>query len=142
MKYIRDLKTLTRKEALHLDRCQIPNFQGGALDLISRFKLIALSRERSWTSGCCFYFWTVAWLRFYDVLCQIIFTVDHSEEFEGKSYLKVIELRRLINSFGCRLIQKKGYYEENTHLERSHQTDDDEFFVPCIILPRVRLFIF
>jgi transposase InsO family protein len=43
----------------------------------------------------------------------------------------VAELRKLIRGFGCRLIQNhKGHCEENAHLERSHRTDDDEFYVP------------
>lgn len=131
LKYIRDHKALTRQQILHLDRYQIPNFQWGALDVASRFKIIAYSRERSWTNGLCFYLWTIAWLRSHGVRAQIIFTVDHGEEFGGKSWLKIIELRKLISSFGCRLIQNhKGHCEENAHLERSHRTDDDEFYIP------------
>ena len=45
--------------------------------------------------------------------------------------MKVRELRKLIGGFGCRLIQNhKGHCEENAHLERSHRTDDDEFYIP------------
>ena len=45
--------------------------------------------------------------------------------------MKVRELRKLISGFGCRLIQNhKGHCEENAHLERSHRTDDDEFYIP------------
>ncbi|MCJ7825304.1 MAG: integrase core domain-containing protein, partial [Anaerolineales bacterium] len=36
---------------------------------------------------------------------------------------------KLIAGFGCRLIQnRKGHPEENAHVERSHRTDDDEFY--------------
>jgi hypothetical protein len=60
--------------------------------------------------------------------------VDNGEEFGGKSWLKVRELRKLISGFGCRLIQNhKGHCEENAHLERSHRTDDDEFYIPRIL---------
>ncbi|MFH1971010.1 MAG: integrase core domain-containing protein, partial [Patescibacteria group bacterium] len=32
---------------------------------------------------------------------------------------------------GCRLIQnRKGHPEVNSHLERSHRTDDEEFYIP------------
>lgn len=134
LKYIRDLKALTRQQVLHLDRYRIPNFQWGAIDVNSRFKLIAYSRERSWTNGLCFYLWTIAWLRSHGVSSQIVFTVDHGEEFGGKSWLKILELRRLIRPFGCRLIQNhKGHCEENAHLERSHRTDDDEFYIPRVL---------
>jgi len=48
--------------------------------------------------------------------------------------LKVKELRKLIRGFGCRLIQNhKGHPEENAHLERSHRTDDEEFYIPRVL---------
>ena len=51
------------------------------------------------------------------------------EEFGGKSWMKIRDLRKLISGFGCRMIQNhKGHPEENAHLERSHRTDDDEFY--------------
>lgn len=131
LKYIRDHKALTQEQILHLDRWGIPNFQWGALDVTSRFKLIAYSQERTWTNGLCFYLWTISWLRSHGVTVTITFTVDHGEEFGGQSWLKVQELRKLIAGFGCKLIQNhKGHPEENAHLERSHRTDDEEFYIP------------
>jgi transposase-like protein len=131
LKYIRDQKALTKQQIAHLDRQGIPNFQWAALDVNSRFKLIAFSRERSWTNGLCFYLWVLAWLRSHGVTAPITFTVDHGEEFGGQSWLKVQELRKLIAGFSCRLIQNhKGHPEENAHLERSHRTDDEEFYIP------------
>ena len=129
VKYIRDQKALSKQQIIHLDRCAIPNYQWGAIDVNSRFKLIAYSREKTWTNGLCFYLWVISWLRSHGVTAKIVFTVDNGEEFGGKSWLKVKELRKLISGFGCRVIQNhKGHPEENAHLERSHRTDDDEFY--------------
>ena len=129
LKYIRDLKALSKQQILHRDRYQIPNYQWSALDVNSRFKLIGYSREKSWTNGLCWYLWVLSWLRTHGVTAQIAFTVDNGEEFGGKSWLKLADLRKLIRGFGCRLIQNhKGHPEENAHLERSHRTDDDEFY--------------
>lgn len=131
LKYIRDHKALSREQIIHLDRYDIPNYQWGALDVNSRFKLIGYSREKSWTNGLCWYLWVISWLRSHGVKASIVFTVDNGEEFGGKSWMKVTELRKLIRGFGCRLIQNhKGHCEENAHLERSHRTDDDEFYIP------------
>ena len=133
LKYIRDQKALTKKQIIHLDRFDIPNYQWNTLDVASRFKLIAYSKEKSWTNGLCFYLWVISWLRSHGVTCKIIFTVDNGEEFGGKSWLKLRELRKLIAGFGCRLIQNhKGHPEENAQLERSHRTDDDEFYIPRV----------
>lgn len=134
LKYIRDHKALSTVQIAHLDQYGVPNFQWGALDVNSRFKLLAYSRERSWTNGLCFYLWTTAWLRSHGVTGPIAYTVDHGEEFGGKSWFKVQELRKLLAGFGCRLIQNhKGHPEENAHLERSHRTDDDEFYIPRVL---------
>jgi transposase len=129
IKYIRDRKALSKEQIIHLDKCGIPNYQWGALDVNSRFKLIAYSREKTWTNGLCFYLWVIAWLRSNGVTAKIAFTVDNGEEFGGKSWMKIRDLRKLISGFGCRLVQNhKGHPEENAHLERSHRTDDDEFY--------------
>ena len=133
IKFIRDHKALTANQIIHLDQYEVPNYQWDAIDVNSRFKLIAYSREKSWTNGLMFYLWVISYLRSHGVTCQIIFTVDHGEEFGGKSWFKVTELRKLISGFGCRLIQNhKGHPEENAHLERSHRTDDDEFYIPRV----------
>jgi transposase InsO family protein len=83
---------------------------------------------------CVFTFGTISWLRSHGVKSEIAFTVDNGEEFGGRSWLKVKELRKLIRGFGCRLIQNhKGHPEENAHLERSHRTDDEEFYIPRVL---------
>ncbi len=134
VKHIRDQKALSKEQIIHLDRYQIPNFQWGALDVNSRFKMIGYSREKTWTNGLCWYLWVISWLRSHGVRSQIVFTVDNGEEFGGKSWLKVQDLRKLIGGFGCRLIQNhKGHAEENAHLERSHLTDDEEFYIPRVL---------
>ena len=131
LKHIRDHKALSREQIIHLDAHNIPNYQWSALDVTSRFKLIGYSREKTWTNGLCWYLWVISWLRSHGVRSQILFTVDNGEEFGGKSWLKVAELRKLIAGFGCRLTQNhKGHCEENAHLERSHRTDDEEFYIP------------
>jgi hypothetical protein len=44
------------------------------------------------------------------------------------------DLRKLLSGFGCRVIQNhKGHPEENAHLERSHRTDDEEFYIPRVL---------
>jgi len=131
LKHIRDKKALSNAQMMHLDQYDIPNYQWSAMDVNSRFKMIAYSREKSWTNGLCWYLWVISWLRSHGVTCQIVFTVDNGEEFGGKSWMKVKQLRKLIAGFGCRLIQNnKGHCEENAHVERSHRTDDDEFYIP------------
>lgn len=133
MKQIRDHKALSKTQIAHLDKFDIPNYQWGAIDVNSRFKIICYSKEKTWTNGLCFYLFVISYIRSHGVTCPIVFTVDNGEEFGGKSWMKLQELRKLISAFGCRIIQnRKGHPEDNSHLERSHRTDDEEFYIPRI----------
>lgn len=129
LKYIRDQKALSKDQIIHLDKHNIPNYQWSAIDVNSRFKLISYSQEKSFTNGLCFFLWVTSYLRANNVTCEIVYTVDNGEEFGGKSWFKITDLRKLLSGFGCKLIQNhKGHPEENAHLERSHKTDDEEFY--------------
>lgn len=134
LKYVVDQKALSTAQIDHIYAHQLPLYQWSALDVNSRFKLIAYSKEKSWTNGLTWYLWVTAWLRSHGVTAKIVYTVDRGEEFGGKSWLKIIELRKLLSGFGCALIQNRPKSpQENAHLERSHRTDDDEFYIPRIL---------
>ncbi|MBI2305572.1 MAG: helix-turn-helix domain-containing protein [Chloroflexi bacterium] len=60
VKYIRDQKALSKEQIVHLHG--IPNYQWDALDVNSRFKRVAYSREKSWTNGLCFYRWAISYI--------------------------------------------------------------------------------
>lgn len=134
LKHIIDQKALTMKQIIHIHAHDLPLYQWGAIDVNSRFKLIAYSQEKTWTNGLTWFLFVTSWLRSHGVTGEIVYTVDHGEEFGGKSWLKIVELRKLLAGFGCRFIQNRiKHPEENSHLERSHRTDDDEFYIPRIL---------
>ena len=139
LKYVVDQKALSLKQIDHIHANCLPIYQWSALDVNSRFKLIAYSDEKSWTNGLTWFLWVISWLRSHGVTTSITFTVDRGEEFGGKSWLKIVELRKLLSGFGCSLIQNnKASPQENAHLERSHRTDDDEFYIPRILKANTR----
>lgn len=134
LKHIVDQKALSMEQISHIHSHDLPLYQWGAIDVNSRFKLIAYSQEKTWTNGLTWFLWITSWLRSHGVTGEIVYTVDHGEEFGGKSWLKVVELRKLLSGFNCRFIQNRiKHPEENSHLERSHRTDDDEFYIPRIL---------
>lgn len=134
LKYVVDQKALNMEQINHIHIKDLPLYQWGALDVNSRFKLIAYSREKSWTNGLTWFLWVTSWIRSHGVTGEIVYTVDHGEEFGGKSWFKIVELRKLLSGFNCRLIQNRiKHPEENAQLERSHRTDDDEFYIPRIL---------
>jgi len=134
LKYVVDQKALTQEQIDHIHKLHLPLYQWSALDVNSRFKLMAYSKEKSWTNGLTWFLWVTSWLRSHGVNNEIIYTVDRGEEFGGRSWLKLIELRKLLSAFGCKLIQNHPHSpQENAHLERSHRTDDDEFYIPRVL---------
>ena len=133
LKYIVDQKALSPDQITHIYAHDLPIFQWGALDVNSRFKLIAYSKEKSWTNGLTWFLWVTSWLRSHAVTENIVYTVDHGNEFGGDCWWKITELRHLLSGFGCSIIQnQKKHPEQNAHLERSHRTDDEEFYMPRI----------
>ncbi|MBI4225541.1 transposase [Candidatus Roizmanbacteria bacterium] len=133
LKYIIDQKALSASQITHIIKYNLPLYQWGAVDVNSRFKMIAYSKEKSWTNGLTWFLWVTCWLRSHGVTARIVYTVDHGVEFGGDCWYKIVELRKLLGGFGCFVIQnRKKHPEENAHLERSHKTDDDEFYIPRI----------
>ena len=133
LKYVVDQKALSMDQITHIHANKLPLYQWSAIDVNSRFKLIAYSDEKSWTNGLTWFLWVTSWLRSHGVTNQIIYTVDRGEEFGGKSWIKILELRKLLSGFNCKLIQNHiSSPQENAHLERSHRTDDDEFYIPKV----------
>jgi len=142
LKYVVDQKALSMEQINHIHMKNLPLYQWGALDVNSRFKLIAYSQEKRWANGLTWLLWVTSWLRSHGVTSNIVYTVDHGEEFGGRSWLKIVELRKLLSGFGCRVIQNRiKHPEENSPLERSHRTDDDEFYIPRILfIPNRQVF--
>lgn len=134
VKYIVDQKALSMDQITHIYAHNLPIYQWGALDVSSRFKLMAYSQERTWTNGLTWFLWVTSWLRSHGVTTDIVYTVDHGTEFGGDCWWKMTELRSLLRGFGATVIQnQKRHPEQNAHLERSHRTDDEEFYIPRIL---------
>ena len=134
LKYIVDQKALSMDQITHIYAHDLPIYQWGALDVNSRFKLIAYSKEKSWTNGLTWFLWVTSWFRSHGVTSNIVYTVDHGVEFGGDCWWKITELRHLLRGFSCSIIQnQKKHPEQNAHLERSHRTDDEEFYIPRIL---------
>jgi transposase len=134
LKYVVDQKALSLEQIRHFHNKQFPLYQWTAVDVNSRFKLMAYSYQKSWTNGLTFFLWVLSWLRSHGVEVPIVFTVDRGEEFGGQSWLKLVELRKLLSGFGCSIIQNHAASpQENAHVERSHRTDDEEFYIPRLL---------
>ena len=56
LKYVVDQKALSLEQIQHFHNKQFPLYQWTAVDVNSRFKLMAYSYQKSWTNGLTFFF--------------------------------------------------------------------------------------
>jgi len=133
LKYVVDQKALSPEQIAHVYTHDLPLYQWSAVDVTSRFKLMGYSREKSWNNGLTWFLWVTSWIRSHGYMGTVIYTVDHGSEFGGDCWYKITDLKKMLSGFGVRLIQNhKASPQENAHLERSHRTDDEEFYMPKI----------
>jgi hypothetical protein len=131
LKDILDKKALPQEVYHHLQRYNLPLYQWTAECVNTRVRFLCYSYEKSFTNGLCFYLMVIAWLRAHNIRAELVFTVDWGEEFGGKSRQKITDLRKLLKPLGATIHQNhKGRSEENGFVERSHRTDDEEFYIP------------
>jgi putative transposase len=131
LKDILDKKALPQQVYHHLQRHNLPPYQWTAECVNTRVRFLCYSYEKSFTNGLTFYLMVIAWLRAHNIRAELVFTVDWGEEFGGKSRQKITDLRKLLKPLGATIHQNhKGQSEENGFVERSHRTDDEEFYIP------------
>lgn len=131
LKDILDKKALPQEVYHHLQSHNLPPYQWTAECVNTRIRFLAYSYEKSFTNGLCFYLMVIAHLRAHNIRGELVFTVDWGEEFGGKSRQKITDLRKLLKPLGATIHQNhKGRSEENGFVERSHRTDDEEFYIP------------
>lgn len=131
LKVILDKKALPQEVYYHLQRYNLPLYQWTAECVNTRIRFLCYSYEKSFTNGLTFYLMVIAWLRAHNIRAELVFTVDWGEEFGGKSRQKITDLRKLLKPLGATIHQNhKGQSQENGFVERSHRTDDEEFYVP------------
>ncbi|RJP46933.1 MAG: hypothetical protein C4584_00975 [Armatimonadetes bacterium] len=131
LKVILDKKALPQEVYHHTQRYNLPLYQWTAECVNTRIRFLCYSYEKSFTNGLTFYLIVIAWLRSHNIRAELVFTVDWGEEFGGKSRQKITDLRKLLKPLGAIIHQNhKGQSQENGFVERSHRTDDEEFYIP------------
>ena len=131
LKVILDKKALPQEVYHHTQRYNLPLYQWTAECVNTRIRFLCYSYEKSFTNGLTFYLMIIAWLRAHNIRAELVFTVDWGEEFGGKSRQKITDLRKLLKPLGATIHQNhKGQSQENGFVERSHRTDDEEFYIP------------
>jgi transposase len=134
LKVIRDRKALPQDVYAHHERAALPLYQWTAACVRSRTRFLAWSNEKTVANGLLFMVLVVLWLRMHGLQHRIAFQTDWGEEFGGKSPRKLAHIdRRLFSPLGAILLKiRKGRTTDNAIVERSHRSDDEEFYAPLL----------
>jgi transposase len=113
---------------------KLPRYQWTFLEGRTRLRFLAWSYQPTLTNGLCFMCLVMLWLRSYGIEVEVVWQTDWGEEFGGSNPEKLARLQeRWYEPVGARLAKippgKKGY---NGRVERSHRTDDEEFYIPFL----------
>ncbi len=136
-----DVKDIHDKEALgttlttHLARQHLPRYQYTACDGRTRLRFLAYAQANNRTNGLAFLILVLAWLRAFGINTPVAFQSDWGQEFGGDNPAQVAALSaRYLQPLQGQLqrypIGRKGY---NGRVERSHRTDDEEFYRPYLL---------
>jgi len=136
-----DVKDVLDKGALgtllttHMSRQHLPRYQWTACDGRTRLRFLAYSHRNNRTNGLAFMILVLLWLRAFDVDTPVTFQTDWGQEFGGDNPEQVASLsRRFLEPLDGRLARypkgRKGY---NGRVERSHRSDDEEFYRPYLL---------
>jgi len=134
-KDIKDAKTLPKEVYWHLRERGLPRYQFTAIDVKTRIKFISYGYERSRNNGIGFMKMIVDWIRSFGIRYQIKLQTDWGGEFGGMSERVWRRIQK--NEFDKRgtLILKirKRRWGNNAIVERTHRTDDEEFYIPKLL---------
>ena len=98
----------------------------------TRLGFICYSYEKGFTSGLLFMLMVRNFVKSKGMKKEIVIQTDNGSEFGGVSVDKIEYLNRTIFApLYAKLIHiPKGKKEFNAYVERSHGTDDNEFYIP------------
>ena len=133
-KDVRDKGALGTERVTHLDRGRLPRYQWTACDGRSRIRLLAYSHALNSTNGMAFLIVVTLWLRAHGITSEITFQTDWGQEFGGDNPDRIARLEaKFLKPLRAQLrrypLGRKGY---NGRVERSHRTDDEEFYRPYL----------
>jgi len=134
LKVIRDRKGIPPEAYAHHENSELPLYQWTACCVKSRARFLAYSNEKTVSNGLNFMTLVTLWLRSHGIQHNISYQTDWGEEFGGKSPKKLASLdRRIFQPLNSTLHRiRKGRTTDNAMVERSHRSDDEEFYSPLL----------
>ena len=140
VKDIRDKQALGTSHTTHLARYHLPRYQYTACDARTRIRFLAYALANNCTNGLAFLILVLSWLRAFDIHTPVAFQTDWGQEFGGDDPSRVARLSaRFLQPLQGQLrrypLGRVGY---NGRVERSHRSDDEEFYAPYLLQARTQ----
>jgi len=134
-KHIADARTLPEKAYAAMFKYKLPKYQFTAIDIRTRMRILCFSDELSFANGFSFMLYVGFLTRALGIRHRIFFQTDNGSEFGGpeKSRKRKILKENFLEPLGITLLSiPKGEKEAQGFVERSHRTDDEEFYIPTL----------
>ncbi|MFQ6089800.1 MAG: integrase core domain-containing protein, partial [Candidatus Methanofastidiosia archaeon] len=130
-KEIADKDTLPQEVYNHFIRKPLPRWQWTFEDVVTKIRFLAWSYSRDWACGQVFVSLVVWWLRSFGFTNKINVRIDGGLEWQA---IQRKAFERALQNFFHPLgifpqVIRKGHPEDNNFVERSHETDDYEFYI-------------
>ncbi len=135
VKDVHDKATLGTERTTHLSRAGLPRYQWTFLEGQSRLRFLAYSHRVTRDCGTAFLSICLHWLRQAGIDIPVQIQTDWGQEFGGDNPERIDQVNRRhfapLNAELCRYpLGRKGY---NGRVERSHRSDDEEFYMPLLL---------
>jgi len=136
VKEIKDKETLPKEVYQHLETSNLALFQWTAIDVLTRIRFLSFSYRKDWFCGKA-YLQLVIWhIRSFGFHYPLHIQTDGGVEFAASapgSFKRNLE--KVFKPLGVtRSVIRKGHPEDDAFVERSHQTDDQEFYIPYLLM--------
>ncbi|GAW94343.1 integrase core domain-containing protein [Calderihabitans maritimus] len=130
-KHIADQNALPSEAYAALFKNKLPLYQFTAIDVKTRLRFISYAHSLSFENGLTFMLLVEAWLRAFGVNHHLFFQTDNGQEFGGTYNSRKRKLMQslIFDRLGVSLLNiPPRQTMVNSYVERSHRTDDEEFY--------------
>ena len=132
-----DVKHITDQHALpkeiydlFVNHPDLPIYQWTIFDAKTRMRFLGYSHTTSSFYGQRFLLTTILWLRAHGIYTHINVLFDGGAEFCSASERKLKDWQDFFDPYGVTVNQTQGDKVKQNNIERSHRTDDEEFYCP------------
>lgn len=130
-KHVADKSALPPEAYAAIFKNKLPQFQFTAIDVKTRIRFIAYAHSLSFNNGLSFMLLVESWLRAFGVRQRMFFQTDNGSEFGGRasSRKRKVMQKFIFDGLNVSLLNiPPGEKQANAYVERSHRTDDEEFY--------------